>query len=148
MNTLPLTAVKEVSIGPVTIGGKKPFILIAGPCVIESEALCRKTAEALTDLTRALKIPFIFKSSYDKANRSSLKSFRGPGLKRGLEILQRLKHDLGIPVLSDVHRFEEVEPASQVLDALKIPPYKSRKTDFFMDVAGRGKPVNCKKEQF
>jgi 2-dehydro-3-deoxyphosphooctonate aldolase (KDO 8-P synthase) len=148
VNTLPLTAVKEVSVGPVTIGGKRPFILIAGPCVIESEALCRKTAEALTDLTRALKIPFIFKSSYDKANRSSLKSFRGPGLKRGLEILQRLKHDLGIPVLSDVHRFEEVEPASQVLDALQIPAFLCRQTDFVLAVAGTGKAVNVKKGQF
>ncbi|MDO8955966.1 MAG: 3-deoxy-8-phosphooctulonate synthase, partial [Deltaproteobacteria bacterium] len=139
---------KEVSVGSVTIGGKRPFILIAGPCVIESEALCRKTAEALTDLTRALKIPFIFKSSYDKANRSSLKSFRGPGLKRGLEILQRLKHDLGIPVLSDVHRFEEVEPASQVLDALQIPAFLCRQTDFVLAVAGTGKAVNVKKGQF
>jgi 2-dehydro-3-deoxyphosphooctonate aldolase (KDO 8-P synthase) len=148
MNTLPWTAVKEISVGPVTIGGKKPFILIAGPCVIESEALCRKTAETLTDLTRALKIPFIFKSSYDKANRSSLKSFRGPGLKRGLEILQRLKHDLGIPVLSDVHRFEEVEPASQVLDALQIPAFLCRQTDFVLAVARTGKAVNVKKGQF
>ena len=148
MKPLPLTAVKEVSVGPVTIGGKKPFILIAGPCVIESEALCRKTAAALTDLTRALKIPFIFKSSYDKANRSSLKSFRGPGLKRGLEILQRLKHDLSIPVLSDVHRFEEVEPASQVLDALQIPAFLCRQTDFVLAVARTGKAVNVKKGQF
>ncbi len=148
MNPLSLPSVKEVLVGPVTIGGKKPFALIAGPCVIESEALSRKTAEILTDLTRGLKIPFIFKSSYDKANRSSLKSFRGPGLERGLEILGRIKHDLDIPVLSDVHRFEEVEPASQVLDALQIPAFLCRQTDFVLAVSRTGKTVNIKKGQF
>jgi len=148
MSPLSLPTVKEVSVGPVTIGGKKPLVLIAGPCVMESEDLSRKTAEGLTEMTRALKIPFIFKSSYDKANRSSLKSYRGPGLKRGLEILRRLKHDLGIPVISDVHRFEEVEPASQVLDALQIPAFLCRQTDFVLAVARTGKAVNVKKGQF
>ena len=148
MNSLSLPIVKEVSVGPITIGGKKPFVLIAGPCVLESEALSRKTAEELTVLTRELQIPFIFKSSYDKANRSSLKSFRGPGLEKGLAILGRLKHDLGIPVLSDVHRFEEVSAASQVLDALQIPAFLCRQTDFVLAVARTGKAVNVKKGQF
>jgi 2-dehydro-3-deoxyphosphooctonate aldolase (KDO 8-P synthase) len=148
VNPLSLPAVKEVSVGPIIIGGKKPFVLIAGPCVLESEALSRKTAEELTVLTRSLKIPFIFKSSYDKANRSSLKSFRGPGLEKGLAILGRLKHDLGIPVLSDVHRFEEVSAASQVLDALQIPAFLCRQTDFVLAVARTGKAVNVKKGQF
>ncbi len=148
MNPLALPAVKEVSVGPIAIGGKKPFVLIAGPCVLESEALSRKIAEELTVLTQGLKIPFIFKSSYDKANRSSLKSFRGPGLEKGLAILARLKHDLGIPVLSDVHRFEEVSAASQVLDALQIPAFLCRQTDFILAVARTGKAVNVKKGQF
>ncbi len=148
MNSLSLPIVKEVSVGPITIGGKKPFVLIAGPCVLESEALSRKTAEELTVLTRELQIPFIFKSSYDKANRSSLKSFRGPGLEKGLAILGRLKHELGIPVLSDVHRFEEVSAASQVLDALQIPAFLCRQTDFVLAVARTGKAVNVKKGQF
>jgi len=148
VNSLSLPIVKEVSVGPITIGGKKPFVLIAGPCVLESEALSRKTAEELTVLTRELQIPFIFKSSYDKANRSSLKSFRGPGLEKGLAILGRLKHDLGIPVLSDVHRFEEVSAASQVLDALQIPAFLCRQTDFVLAVARTGKAVNVKKGQF
>jgi 2-dehydro-3-deoxyphosphooctonate aldolase (KDO 8-P synthase) len=148
VNPLSLPTVKEVSVGPIVIGGKKPFVLIAGPCVLESEALSRKTAEELTVLTRSLKIPFIFKSSYDKANRSSLKSFRGPGLEKGLALLDRLKHDLGIPVLSDVHRFEEVSAASQVLDALQIPAFLCRQTDFVLAVARTGKAVNVKKGQF
>ena len=148
MNPLSLPAVKEVSVGPIIIGGKKPFVLIAGPCVLESEALSRKIAEELTVLTGSLRIPFIFKSSYDKANRSSLKSFRGPGLEKGLAILGRLKHDLGIPVLSDVHRFEEVSAASQVLDALQIPAFLCRQTDFVLAVARTGKAVNVKKGQF
>jgi len=148
LNPLSLPTVKEVSVGPIAVGGKKPFVLIAGPCVLESEALSRKTAEELTVLTRSLKIPFIFKSSYDKANRSSLKSFRGPGLEKGLAILGRLKHDLGIPVLSDVHRFEEVSAASQVLDALQIPAFLCRQTDFVLAVARTGKAVNVKKGQF
>jgi len=148
LNSLSLPTVKEVSVGPIAIGGKKPFVLIAGPCVLESEALSRKTAEELTVLTRSLSIPFIFKSSYDKANRSSLKSFRGPGLEKGLAILGRLKHDLGIPVLSDVHRFEEVSAASQVLDALQIPAFLCRQTDFVLAVARTGKAVNVKKGQF
>jgi 2-dehydro-3-deoxyphosphooctonate aldolase (KDO 8-P synthase) len=148
MNPLPFLPVKEVSVGPVIIGGKRPFVLIAGPCVIESEAVCLETARFLADLTRSLGIPFIFKSSYDKANRSSLQSYRGPGLMKGLEILGRVKRELKVPVLSDVHRFEEVGAAGRVLDALQVPAFLCRQTDFVLAVAGAGKPVNVKKGQF
>ncbi len=141
-------SVKEICTGPVTVGGKRPFVLIAGPCVIESEASCLETAHFLAHLTKSMKIPLIFKSSYDKANRSALGSYRGPGLKKGLEVLARVKRELGIPVLSDVHRFEEVEPAAQVLDVLQIPAFLCRQTDFVMAVAGAGKAVNVKKGQF
>jgi 2-dehydro-3-deoxyphosphooctonate aldolase (KDO 8-P synthase) len=124
------------------------LVLIAGPCVIESEAGCLETAGFLAHLTLSLGIPFIFKSSYDKANRSALGSYRGPGLAKGLEILGRVKRELGIPVLSDVHRFEEVAPAAQVLDILQIPAFLCRQTDFVLAVAGAGKVVNVKKGQF
>ena len=140
--------VKEVSVGPVTIGGRRPFVLIAGPCVIESVTTCRETAAFLADLTSSLRIPLIFKSSYDKANRSALHSFRGPGLIQGLEVLGKIKSELGIPVLSDVHRFEEVEPAARVLDVLQIPAFLCRQTDFVLAVAGTRKVVNVKKGQF
>jgi len=143
-----LTEVREVKVGPVAVGGRNPLALIAGPCVIESEALCWEVAEYLSELTRALKIPFIFKSSYDKANRSSLNSFRGPGLRKGLEILGRIKEKMGIPLLTDVHRFEEVEPAAQVIDVLQIPAFLCRQTDLVLAVARTGKAVNVKKGQF
>lgn len=148
MTRNPWPAVKEVAIGPVIAGGRRPFILIAGPCVIESAELCHHTAEFLKDLADSLKIPLVFKSSYDKANRSSIHSFRGPGLNKGLEILGRLKQDLKLPILSDVHRFEEIEPAAQILDVLQIPAFLCRQTDFVQAVASSGKPVNVKKGQF
>jgi 2-dehydro-3-deoxyphosphooctonate aldolase (KDO 8-P synthase) len=148
MDGQPLLPVKEVRVGPVIIGGRRPFVLIAGPCVIESEALCLETAGFLADLTRSLGIPFIFKSSYDKANRSSLTSFRGPGLTEGLGILGRVKRELKVPVLSDVHGFAEVGAAAQVLDCLQIPAFLCRQTDFVLAVARSGKPVNIKKGQF
>jgi len=148
MDGQSLLPVKEVRVGPVIIGGRRPFVLIAGPCVIESEGLCLETAAALVDLTRSLGIPLIFKSSYDKANRSSLTSFRGPGLTEGLGILGRVKRELKVPVLSDVHGFEEVGAAAQVLDCLQIPAFLCRQTDFVLAVARSGKPVNVKKGQF
>jgi 2-dehydro-3-deoxyphosphooctonate aldolase (KDO 8-P synthase) len=144
----PFPAVREVSVGPVVIGGGKPLVLIAGPCVIESEASCLESAGTLTELTRSLGIPFIFKSSYDKANRSSLHSYRGPGLTKGLEILGRVKRELKIPVLSDVHRFEEVEAAAGVLDVLQIPAFLCRQTDLIHAAAATGRCVNIKKGQF
>lgn len=148
MDGEPLLPVKEVRVGPVIIGGRRTFVLIAGPCVIESEALCLETAGFLADLTRSLGIPLIFKSSYDKANRSSLASFRGPGLTEGLEILGRVKRELKVPVLSDVHGLAEVGPAAQVLDCLQIPAFLCRQTDFVLAVARSGRPVNVKKGQF
>ncbi len=143
-----LSAVKEVIIGSAIIGGRRPLALIAGPCVIESAELCREVAEYLRELTDSLHIPFIFKSSYDKANRTSGQSFRGPGLAKGLEILGRIKEDLGISVLSDVHSVEEVKPAAQVLDVLQIPAFLCRQTDLVQAVAKSGKAVNVKKGQF
>jgi 2-dehydro-3-deoxyphosphooctonate aldolase (KDO 8-P synthase) len=148
MSPLSFPEVQEISIGPVTIGGKRPLVFIAGPCVIESEDSCLEIAEFLSDLTRSLNLPFIFKASYDKANRSSLQSYRGPGLAKGLEILGRVKMEFRIPILSDVHRFEEVEEAAHVLDVLQIPAFLCRQTDFVLAVAGAGKAVNVKKGQF
>ena len=148
MNTFILPAVREVKIGSVKIGGRGPLVLIAGPCVIESETLCMETASFLKDLTQSMKIPFVFKSSYDKANRSSLRSFRGPGLERGLEILARVKEELGVPVLADVHRHEELDLAARILDVLQIPAFLCRQTDFVLSVARTGKGVNIKKGQF
>jgi len=149
LSRLPsLPQVKEVWVGPVILGGKRPLALIAGPCVIESEVACLEVAGLLKELTGSLGIPLIFKSSYDKANRSSLNSFRGPGLDKGLEILGRVKREFGVPVLSDVHRFEEIKEAACVLDALQVPAFLCRQTDFVLAVAEAGKAVNVKKGQF
>ncbi len=148
MSSLSFPEVKEIAVGGVKIGGRRPFVLIAGPCVIESEGICLEVAEFLTDLTRSLNIPYIFKSSYDKANRSGLRSYRGPGLSKGLEILGRVKIEFRMPVLSDVHRMEEIEPASHVLDILQIPAFLCRQTDFVLAAGAAGKAVNVKKGQF
>ncbi len=139
---------REIIIQNFRIGGNGPFALIAGPCVIESERATLETAERLKKMTTDLGIPFIFKSSYDKANRSSVKSFRGPGLREGLRILSRVKQELSLPLLSDVHRFEEIEPAAEVLDVIQIPAFLSRQTDLLVAVAGTGRVVNIKKGQF
>lgn len=130
------------------MGGGEPFVLIAGPCVIEGEKLTRRVAARLKEMTDELGIPFIFKSSYDKANRSSLRSFRGPGLDRGLKILGSIREEFGVPVLSDVHRFEEIEKASEVLDVAQIPAFLCRQTDFVTELARHAKVVNIKKGQF
>jgi len=148
MTAISLPSVKEVRIGPVTLGGRRPLALIAGPCVIESEGACLEVAAWLKELTRSLGLPLIFKSSYDKANRSSLRSYRGPGLDQGLKVLSRVKRELEIPVLSDVHRFEEVKEAAQVLDVLQVPAFLCRQTDFVLAIAQAGKVVNVKKGQF
>ena len=139
---------QPISVGPFDIGGNSPLVLIAGPCVIESEKIVRDIAEKLKQITEDLRVPFIFKASYDKANRSSIKSFRGPGLKEGLKILQKLKTDLDIPILSDVHKEEEVLPAAEVLDILQIPAFLCRQTDLLVKAANTGKPINVKKGQF
>ncbi len=147
MSNTPKTT-NTVSTGAFSIGGENSLALIAGPCVIESEKGVMNIAEKLKRITEDLNVPFIFKASYDKANRSSIKSFRGPGLIEGLKILQKIKSDLGIPILSDVHKEEEVEPAAEVLDVLQIPAFLCRQTDLLVKAAGTGKPVNVKKGQF
>lgn len=130
------------------IGLDQPFFLIAGPCVVESEQLQMDTAGALKEITSALGIPFIFKSSYDKANRSSGTSFRGPGMEKGLEILARVKRELNVPLLTDVHSEAEIAAVAAVVDVLQTPAFLCRQTDFIHAVAQSGKPVNIKKGQF
>jgi 2-dehydro-3-deoxyphosphooctonate aldolase (KDO 8-P synthase) len=139
---------RQVQVGSVRIGSGLPLALISGPCVIENEKAAMETAIFLKNLAEKLDVPFIFKSSYDKANRTSINSFRGPGIKEGLKILGKIKEELGIPVLSDVHRFSEIEPAERVLDVIQIPAFLCRQTDFILEVAKTGKPVNIKKGQF
>ena len=139
---------REITVGSVKIGSGRPFALIAGPCVIESEAATLDAAERLAKITSDLGIPFIFKSSYDKANRSSVTSYRGPGVAEGLRVLARVKRELGLPILSDVHRFEEIAPAAEVLDVIQIPAFLSRQTDLLVAVAKTGRVVNIKKGQF
>ncbi|MEW7993301.1 MAG: 3-deoxy-8-phosphooctulonate synthase [gamma proteobacterium symbiont of Clathrolucina costata] len=130
------------------VGLDRPLFLIAGPCVIESEQLALDTAGELNMLTRDLGIPFIYKSSFDKANRSSAESFRGPGLERGLEILQRVKSSIGVPVLTDVHEDTPLQEVASVVDVLQTPAFLCRQTNFIGDVARQGLPVNIKKGQF
>jgi 2-dehydro-3-deoxyphosphooctonate aldolase (KDO 8-P synthase) len=130
------------------VGLDRPFFLIAGPCVVESEQLQMDTAGTLKEITSSLGIPFIFKSSYDKANRSSGISFRGPGMARGLEILAKVKKDLGLPILTDVHSEPEIAAVAKVVDVLQTPAFLCRQTDFIRAVAQSGLPVNIKKGQF
>lgn len=130
------------------VGLDQPFFLIAGPCVIESEQMAFDTAGQLKEMTDELGIPFIYKSSYDKANRSSGKSFRGLGIDNGLAILQKVKNTLNVPVLTDVHAIEEIKPVAEVVDVLQTPAFLCRQTDFIEAVATAGKPVNIKKGQF
>ncbi len=139
---------EQITVGNVKIGGKNPFVLIAGPCVIESEAMCLDMAKRLKEITSDLKIPFIFKSSYDKANRLSRDSYRGPGLKKGLEILNKVKEKFGLAVLSDIHCQKEIEEAARVLDIIQIPAFLCRQTDIVVAAAESGKVVNIKKGQF
>ena len=130
------------------IGQDRPFFLIAGPCVIESEQLQMDVAGSLQEMTRELGIPFIFKSSYDKANRSSGTTPRGPGMEKGLEILANVRKTLGVPVLTDVHTIDEIAAVASVVDVLQTPAFLCRQTDFIRAVAQSGKPVNIKKGQF
>jgi len=130
------------------IGGNRPFFLIAGPCVIESESLALDTAGQLKEITDELQIPFIYKSSYDKANRTSHTSFRGPGLEKGLMILEKVKQQIKVPVLTDVHETSPFKEIASVVDVLQTPAFLSRQTDFIQDVASAGIPVNIKKGQF
>ena len=136
---------KEVIIAGAKIGGNNPPLIIAGPCVIESEDVTLHTAQRLKDICSSAGLSFVFKCSYDKANRTSIKSFRGPGIEKGLRILSDIKSKLNIPVISDVHSVEEVKPAAEVLDALQIPAFLCRQTDLISAAAKTGKPVNIKK---
>ena len=138
----------EVTIDGLVLGQEHPLFVIAGPCVIENETLCLQVAERLQIITSALGIPFIFKSSYDKANRTSGASFRGLGLDEGLRILRKVNEEIGVPVLSDVHSIEEVQPAAEVLDVLQIPAFLCRQTDLVLAAMRTGKAVNIKKGQF
>ncbi len=130
------------------VGLDRPFFLIAGPCAIESEKLALQTAETLRDICHRLNIPFIYKSSYDKANRSSGSSFRGPGMDEGLRILEKVRREVGVPVITDVHEKEQVQAVAEVVDVLQTPAFLCRQTDFIQAVAAAGKPVNIKKGQF
>ena len=132
----------------VEVGPRRPFFLIAGPCVIESEQLQMDTAGTLQEMTRELGIHFIFKSSFDKANRSSGTSFRGPGLDQGLSILSKVRSSLKVPVLTDIHSEDQIEAVASVVDVLQTPAFLCRQTDFIHAVAQSGKPVNIKKGQF
>jgi 2-dehydro-3-deoxyphosphooctonate aldolase (KDO 8-P synthase) len=139
---------RAIKAGEATIGGGGPLVIIAGPCVIENRDITIETAHRLKEICFSLELPLIFKSSYDKANRTSIRSFRGPGLEGGLAILAEVKGGLGLPVLSDVHLPEECGPASEVLDILQIPAFLSRQTDLILAAAETGRPVNIKKGQF
>ena len=141
-------ATRAVRIGGVTIGGGAPLALIGGPCAIESEPHALMMAERLQAITAAAGVPFVYKSSYDKANRSSVHSYRGPGLKEGLRILGRVKEVTGLAVLSDVHDVSEVGPAAEILDVLQVPAFLCRQTDLLLACARSGRPVNVKKGQF
>ena len=138
----------EVAIGSVRIGGGNPLVLIAGPCVIEDESHLIHVGERLREMCRAAGVPLILKASFDKANRSSHRSPRGPGLVEGLRILARAKERLGVPVLSDVHETSQLPAAAEVLDALQIPAFLCRQTDLLLAAGRTGKPVNVKKGQF
>lgn len=138
---------EPVQVGDIWVGAGD-LVMIAGPCVIESAAATLEVAWTLKEFAQQVSLPLIFKASYDKANRTSVTSFRGPGLKKGLEILARVKAEVGLPVLADVHQVSEVAPAAQVLDVLQIPAFLSRQTDLVVTAARTGKPVNLKKGQF
>ncbi len=142
----PIT--REVTIGSVTAGGSHRHLLIAGPCVIENEAMALETAARLKEIAQAVGFPFVFKSSYDKANRSSGNSFRGMGIREGLAILAKVKAQVGVPVLTDVHAVDEAREAGQVVDVLQIPAFLCRQTDLLVAAAETGKVVNVKKGQF
>ena len=140
--------VKEIVVGNVKIGGNRPLVLIAGPCVMEDEASTLHCAERLMTICNGLSIPLIFKASYDKANRTSVTSYRGPGIKEGLRILAKVKDAVGVPVLSDIHSIEQIAPASDVLDVLQIPAFLCRQTDLVVAAAKSGRVINIKKGQF
>ncbi len=139
---------RTVKIGTIEMGGGGPFVLIAGPCVIETESMALAVADEIKRIADGLSIPFIYKSSYDKANRTSMGSARGPGIDKGLAILEKVRREIGVPVISDVHSADEMGRAAQVLDVIQIPAFLCRQTDLLVAAAETGKPVNVKKGQF
>ena len=139
---------RAVKIGALRIGGDAPLVLVGGPCAIENERHALMMAERLVGITAAARVPFIYKSSYDKANRSSVHAYRGPGLTEGLRILRRVKETVAVPVLSDVHDPSEVGPAAEVLDVLQVPAFLCRQMDLILACGRSGRPVNVKKGQF
>jgi 2-dehydro-3-deoxyphosphooctonate aldolase (KDO 8-P synthase) len=138
----------EVDIGPFSVGGSCPHFLIAGPCVIESEKLVIETAGAIAEIAKDLGIPYIFKASYDKANRTSISSFRGLGIAEGLKILKKVKRELGVPILTDIHEVHDVSQVAEIVDVLQIPAFLCRQTDLLCAAAKSGRVVNVKKGQF
>lgn len=143
-----MTTTREISLGSLRLGGSNPLFLIAGPCVIESEAHAHSMAERVARIASDAGVPYIFKASYDKANRSSVKGFRGPGLAEGLRILGKIKSDLHLPILTDIHDASQAAPAAEVVDILQIPAFLSRQTDLLVAAAKTGRIVNVKKAQF
>jgi 2-dehydro-3-deoxyphosphooctonate aldolase (KDO 8-P synthase) len=139
---------REINIGRVVIGANRPLVLIAGPCVIENEVATLRHAERLMTICNGLSIPLVFKASYDKANRTSINAYRGPGMREGLAILRKVKESLGVPVISDVHSIEQIAPAAEVLDILQIPAFLCRQTDLLIAAAQSGRVINVKKGQF
>ncbi len=142
------TATRVVPVGRLRIGGGNPLALLAGPCAIQDETHALRTAETLVSVAAEAGVPFVYKSSYDKANRSSVQSYRGPGLREGLKILRRVRETFGCPVLSDVHEPGDVPAAAEVLDLVQIPAFLCRQTDLVLACAKSGRPVNVKKGQF
>src|SRR6202045_4501159 len=138
----------DITLGSLRLGIGNPLFLIAGPCVIESEAHARKMAEKVSKIAADAGVPYIFKASYDKANPSSVKAFRGPGLKEGLRILAKIKSDLKLPILTDIHESSQAQPAAEVCDILQIPAFLSRQTDLLLAAAKTGRIINVKKAQF
>jgi 2-dehydro-3-deoxyphosphooctonate aldolase (KDO 8-P synthase) len=143
-----MTTTREISLGSLRLGGGNPLFLIAGPCVIESEAHARMMAERVAKIAADAGVPYIFKASYDKANRSSVKSYRGPGMIEGLRILGKIKAELRLPILTDIHDASQAAPVAEVADILQIPAFLSRQTDLLVGAAKTGRIVNVKKAQF
>ena len=143
-----MTTQKTITVGEINLSNEKPFVLVGGINVIESEDMSLKVAETFKDITERLGIPYIFKASFDKANRSSIKSFRGPGLEKGLRILEKIKTEFDVPILTDIHESQQAAPAAEVADVLQLPAFLSRQTDLIIALAKTNAVINIKKAQF
>lgn len=139
---------REITIGNIKAGGNNPPLIIAGPCVIENEEIIFHTAQRLKEICLLVGLPFVFKSSFDKANRTSVTSFRGPGIEKGLRLLAEVKSRVAVPVISDIHSIEQIRPAAEILDIIQIPAFLCRQTDLLVAASNTGKPVSVKKGQF